>query len=343
MVADSFEQAVALVVADSFEQACAAAALVPTGYRADRGRYVLAAERDAARPNAASPDMEQGDFVAALTAAPATVDATYTTPDQTHAMMEPHASLAWWEGERLTVYVSHQQLNVARIAIAATLRRPEERVRVLAPFVAGSFGKGEIYADPILAALAARAIGRPVKIAIARAQIANHTVHRAATIQRVRLAAARDGRLLAIGHETLTGDQPGGTSELDSDPAKLLYGAPAMIIATRLSRLDLPRSSRMRAPGDASGLLALECAMDELAERLGMDPMALRLANDTQNDPVAGPMRPFADRRLAECLRRGAARFGWQRRKTRPDASGFGSATCRSTWRSCWPAIPAPA
>ncbi len=310
-------QSVAFVVAETFEQARGAADLIRIGYRQDKGRFSLAEAKPSAQP--AGEDTSKGDFDAAFAAAPFKVDITYTTPDQSHAMMEPHASIATWDGDKVTIYTAHQMLPRARGCIATTLGLPEDNVRLISTFVGGGFGsKLVVYADPIVAALAARQLGRPVKVALTRPQIFNHTTHRAATIQRLRLAADRSGKLLVVGHETFTGDQPGGHGEQASGQTKLFYAGDNRLIQTRLAELDLPRAGAMRAPGEAVGLLALENAMDELAEQIGMDPIELRIVNDIQYDPQVGPSRPFSERKLVECMRTGAERFGWSRRNPRP-------------------------
>ncbi len=310
-------QSVAFVVAETFEQARGAADLIRIGYRQDKGRFSLAAVQTSAPVDGEV--TTKGDFDAAFASAPFKIDATYTTPDQSHAMMEPHASLAMWEGDHLTIYTAHQMLPRARTSIARTLGLPEDNVRLISAYVGGGFGsKLVVYADPIVAAMAARQLGRPVKVALTRPQIFNHTTHRAATVQRLRLAAGRDGKLLAVGHETITGDQPGGHGERASTQTNLLYAGDNRRVEMRLSELDLPRAGSMRAPGEAVGLLALENAMDELAEQLGMDPIELRVVNDIQYDPQVGPDRPFSERKLVECMRIGADRFGWSRRNAKP-------------------------
>jgi xanthine dehydrogenase YagR molybdenum-binding subunit len=308
-----FGQSVAFVVAETFEDARAAASMIRIGYAQQSGRFSLDADKTLAKPE--GQDAIKGDFDSAFAAARYKVDATYTTPDQSHAMMEPHASVAAWDGDRVIIRLAHQMLPRARTAIAETLGVQQDQVQLISAFIGGGFGsKLVVYADPIVAALAARTLGRPVKVALTRPQIFNHTTHRAATIQRIRLAADEDGKLIAIGHETITGDQPGGKGEQASGQTKLLYAGPNRLIQARLVELDLPKAGAMRAPGEAAGLLALENAMDELADTLGIDPVELRIVNDTQYDPHAGPGRPFADRKLVECLRTGAERFGWSKR-----------------------------
>ena len=320
-------QVVALVVADSFEQATGAASLVAVGYDAKPGQFDLAAGvPQATTPPARSPsqpvDTHVGDFAAGFAAAPVKVDATYTTPHQAHAMMEPHASLASWEGDRLTLHTSNQMLSSCSETICKTLMVQPAQVRVLSRYVGGGFGSKLVtYADAIVAAMAARQLGHPVKIALTRPQVFGQTTHRTATIQRVRLAADPDGTLRAIGHESWSGNQQGQSFyETAANQTRLLYAAHDRMTVHRQVRLDLPLASSMRAPGEAVGLLALECAMDELAERLRMDPVALRVKNDVQYDPEHGPSRPFSTRRLTDCLHEGAARFGWERRQASPGA-----------------------
>ncbi|MFZ6763626.1 molybdopterin cofactor-binding domain-containing protein [Pseudoroseomonas sp. WGS1072] len=314
-----YGQAVALVVAESLEEARAAAALIDIAYDAAPGHYDLAEERDQAKlPESGQtpPRTDVGDFEAGYARAPVTLDVTYTTPDQSQAMMEPHASMALWEGDTLTLFTSHQIMHWAQEGVAATLRMPQEKLRVVSRYVGGGFGsKLEVYADAVLSALAARLLGRPVKVALSRPLIFNHTTHRAATIQRLRIGTEQDGRIVAIAHESWSGDQEsGGTAEEASSQTRLLYAGENRMTRNRLATLDLPFAGSMRAPGEAVGLLALECAMDELAEKLGMDPIELRVRNDVGYAPEEGPAKPFSSRKLVESLRVGAERFGWEKR-----------------------------
>jgi xanthine dehydrogenase YagR molybdenum-binding subunit len=196
------------------------------------------------------------------------------------------------------------------------LRR--ENVRLDSPYIGGGFG-GKLFtrADAILAAVGARAAGRPVKLALTRPLIANNTTHRAATIQRIRLGATQDGTLTAIAHESTSGNLPHGKPETAVDQTKLLYAGANRLTSMRLAEFDLPEGNAMRAPGEASGLMALEIAMDEMAGKLGMDPIEFRVRNDTQVDPE-NPKRPYSKRQLIECLRLGAEKFGWDRRNAKP-------------------------
>ena len=317
-----YHQAIAVVVAASFEQARAAAGLVRVDYDREAGAFDLAAARDTAvKPETTlgnPSDSEVGDFASAFASARVTIDQRYTTPDQSHAMMEPHASIARWEGDELTLWTSNQMIAWGAGDVARTLRIPEEKVRLLSPFVGGGFG-GKLFvrADAILAALAARAVGRPVKVGLTRPLIFNNTTHRPATIQRIRLGAAPDGKITAIAHESWSGDLPGGGPELAISQTRLLYAGANRTTTMRLAVLDLPEGNAMRAPGEASGMMALEIAMDELAEKLDLDPVELRVRNDTQVDPE-DPSRPFSQRQLVQCFRTGAERFGWDKRNPRP-------------------------
>ena len=314
-----YHQAVALVVAETFEQARAAAQLVRIEYVEAKGAYELAKLKDSAqKPKSDDPDTAVGDFDGAFAKAPVQLDATYTTPDQSHAMMEPHATTAVWEGDELTVWTANQMVAWGVGDLAKTLGIPKDKVRLVSPFIGGGFG-GKLFlrADVLLAALGARAVKRPVKVALQRPLMFNNTTHRPATIQRIRLGAGRDGRITAIAHESWSGDLPGGKPETAVAQTRLLYAGANRMTAMRLATLDLPEGNAMRAPGEAPGLMALEVAIDEMAELLGLDPVEFRVLNDTQVDPEK-PSRPFSQRRLVECLRLGAERFGWQQRSAKP-------------------------
>ena len=320
-----YHQAVALVVADSFEQARAAAVLVKVAYDRADGSFDLASAKDsAAIPQSGKPESAVGDFEAAFAAAPVRLDETYATPDHSHAMMEPHASTAIWNGDRLTVWTSNQLINRGRTDLATTLGVPKENVRLVSPFIGGGFGsKLFLRADAVLAALGARAIGRPVNVALTRPLVFNNTTHRPATIQRIRIGARRDGKITAIGHESWSGNLEGGRPENAIAQTRLLYAGANRMTALKLAALDLPEGNAMRAPGEAPGLMALEIAVDEMAEKLGIDPLEFRIRNDTQVDPER-PQRPFSKRQLVECARLGAERFGWDKRNPTPGATREG-------------------
>ncbi|MGQ8632067.1 aldehyde oxidoreductase molybdenum-binding subunit PaoC [Agrobacterium sp. DKPNP3] len=311
-----YHQAVAVVVAETFEQARAAAALIRVDYAAEKGAFDLKAEMaNAETPDPSTePESAAGDFQAAFAAAPVTLDAEYTTPDQSHAMMEPHASIAAWNGDEVTVWTSSQMIDWWRSDFAITLGMDKEKVHLMSPFIGGGFG-GKLFlrVDAVLAAFAAKAVGRPVKVALPRPMISNNTTHRPATIQRIRIGAERDGKITAIGHESWSGDLPGGGPETAVMQTRLLYAGENRMTAMKLATLDLPEGNAMRAPGEAPGLMALEIAVDEMAEKLGVDPIEFRIKNDTQVDPE-NPERPFSHRDLIGCLRLGAEKFGWNQR-----------------------------
>ena len=319
---EHYHQAIAVIVAETFEQASAAAQLVRVDYVRAEGAFDLAAAKDsAAKPGPERrgiPDTAVGDFAGAFAAAPVQLDQAYTTPDQSHAMMEPHASIAAWDGDKLTLWTSNQMIDWGTSDVATTLGIAKDKVRLISPFIGGGFGgKLWVRADAVLAALGARAAGRPVKVALPRPLIFNNTTHRPATIQRIRIGATRDGKITAIGHESWSGDLPGGELEAAASQTRLLYAGANRMTAMRLAVLNLPEGNSMRAPGEAPGLMALEIAMDEMAEKLALDPVEFRILNDTQVDPE-NPSRPFSKRQLVQCLRIGAHRFGWNQRNPLP-------------------------
>ncbi|WP_252272937.1 aldehyde oxidoreductase molybdenum-binding subunit PaoC [Pseudomonas subflava] len=321
---EHYHQAVALVVAETFEQARAAAELVKIEYAREPGSFDLeAAKGQAKKPKeitAGEPDTAVGDFDGAFAGAPVQLDATYHTPDQTHAMMEPHASMARWDGDRLTLWTSNQMINWGTQDLAKTLGIPSDKVRLISPYVGGGFGgKLFIRADALLAALGARAAGRPVKVALPRPLMMNNTTHRAATIQRIRIGATRDGKIVAIGHDNWSGDLNGNNAEAGVIYSRPLYAGANRMSSTRLATLDMPEANAMRAPSDTPGSMAVEIAMDEMAEKLGLDPVEFRVMNDSQVDPEK-PERPYSQRHLKECLMQGAQRFGWNQRNASPAA-----------------------
>ena len=314
-------ESVALVVAETFEQARAASFLIKVDYNEEAGAY----DFEQAIPTAHKPpdgmfkaDVTKGDFAKAFAAAPVQVDVTYTTPEQSQQMMEPHATLAFWDEDRLVLYTANQMLNAAQKTVAATLLMPVEKVRVVSHYIGGGFGsKLKVFGDAILAALASRQLKRPVKIALTRQQIFNHTTHRTATVQRMRLGADETGKLQAIGHESVVSNLPGKDFFEPVGLATIaLYEGANRLITHRSVNLDIPESASMRAPGEAVGMLGLEGAMDELAAKLGLDPIELRVRNEPSVNPQEGT--PFSSRKLVDCMREGARLFGWNKRNQKP-------------------------
>lgn len=336
-----YHQAIALVVAETFEQARDAAQLIKVQYARAQGSFDLEKVKGKAilpeDVNGDSAASAVGDFASAFRAAPVQLDATYHTSDEWHAMMEPHATIAAWEGGKLTLWTSNQMIAWAVEDIATTLGIDKKNVRVISTFIGGGFG-GKLFvrSDILLAALGSRAARRPVKVTLTRALIANNTTHRAATIQRVRIGASQDGKITAIAHESWSGNLPEGKPEPAAMQTRSLYAGAHRMTENRVAVLDLPEASSMRAPGEAPGTAVLEVAMDEMAEKLGMDPIQFRLLNDTQivpdnpQQPEAkdapkpatpakhDPHPPFSKRQLAECFKVGAQKFGWDKRNPKP-------------------------
>ncbi|WP_286777818.1 aldehyde oxidoreductase molybdenum-binding subunit PaoC [Leclercia sp. UBA1284] len=316
---EHYHQAVALVVAETFEQARAAAALVKVTCKRAQGAYDLAAKKaSVTEPPEDTPDKNVGDVATAFASAAVKLDAIYTTPDQSHMAMEPHASMAVWEGDNVTVWTSNQMIDWCRTDLALTLKIPPENVRIVSPYIGGGFG-GKLFlrSDALLAALGARAVKRPVKVMLPRPTIPNNTTHRPATLQHIRIGTDTEGKIVAIAHDSWSGNLPGGTPETAVQQTELLYAGANRHTGLRLATLDLPEGNAMRAPGEAPGLMALEIAIDEIADKAGVDPVAFRILNDTQVDP-ANPERRFSRRQLVECLQTGAERFGWQKRHAQP-------------------------
>lgn len=326
-------QLVAAVVAETPEVARHGAGLLRIEWAEEAHDARFAADRtDLYAPEQVNPDYPtdtaQGDVDAALAAAPVTIDRTYTTPTQHNNPLEPHTTVAWWKDGELTLYESTQGVHAVRETLAKVLGLAPDRVRVIAPYVGGGFGsKGEPHAHTVLAALAARAVpGRPVKLAVTRQQMFSVTGYRTPTIQRIRLGAGRDGRLVAVAHDVV--EQTARIKEFAEQtavPTRLMYRAESRRTSHRLAALDVPVPSWMRAPGETPGMFAAEVAMDELAAACGVDPIELRIVNEPPVDPESG--KPWSGRNLVGCLREGARRFGWRRRD--PGAAGRREGTCR--------------
>jgi len=318
---EHYHQAIAVVIAETFEQARAAAQLVKVDYVEAPGVFDLESAKNSAKKPEGSEgeeaDSAAGDFAAAFQQAEVTLDETYTTPDQSHSMMEPHASLAAWDGDEVTVWTSNQMVAWNRTELAATLGIDLEKVHIISPFIGGGFGsKLFLRSDALLAALGAKAARRPVKLSLPRPFLMNNTTHRPATIQRIRIGASPDGKISAIAHESWNGNLPGGSLEAAVQQTRLLYAGEHRMTAMRLAVLDLPEGNAMRAPGEAPGLMALEIAMDEMAEKLKLDPVEFRILNDTQVDPE-NPEKKFSHRQLVECFKIGSEKFGWANRNAR--------------------------
>jgi xanthine dehydrogenase YagR molybdenum-binding subunit len=296
--------------------------MVHVQYETMPGEYLLKDHLDKAEKpgedEGKEPDSSEGDFDAGFARADVKVDVQYTTPVHIHAQMEPHATTAWWEGDRVIVHCSTQLLESAQKRVANTLQIPVEKVRIVSRYIGGGFGgKLPVWDDVILSVLASRMLKRPVKTALTRQQMFHVTSHRPDTIQRVRLGAGRDGKLVAIAHEGWC-----HSARLDDylEPmvtsTRSLYAAPDRMTRMRRVKLDLPVADSCRSPGEAVGMPVLECAMDELAVALDMDPVQLRIVNEPSEDPEKHV--PYSTRQLVACLEEGARRFGWDRRNAKP-------------------------
>jgi xanthine dehydrogenase YagR molybdenum-binding subunit len=310
-------QHIAVIVAETLEQATFAATLVSVDYEEETSLLHLADQR--ARPFAeAFPDVVRGEPDEALAAAEVRVEGIYTTPTQHHNPMALFATTAYWQGETLTLYDTTQWVSNTRNQIAAMLGLEVSQVRVLAPFIGGAFGSGlRPWPHVVLAAIAARHVDRPVKLVLTREQMYTAIGYRPQSVQRVALGANRDGQLLVTIHE---GTEP--ASMIDDYREGLvrgtqaLYASPHLRTSFRQVRLNVGTPTWMRGPGEATGLFALECALDELAYTLNIDPIELRLRNDPPVHPQSG--LPWSSRGLRECYQLGAERFGWERRTPAP-------------------------
>jgi xanthine dehydrogenase YagR molybdenum-binding subunit len=338
-------QPLAVVVADTFERAVHAAGLVKVAYREERAVTEFAAARPASpteskggdRGSRKSADYQRGDPDKALADAAVTVEQTYTIPAEQHNPMEPHATVALWDGPKLTLYDKTQWVKNVQQQAAAVFGLAADDVRVISPFVGGAFGAAlRAWPHVFLAALAARHVRRPVKLVLTRGQLYTITGYRPYTVQKVALGATRDGKLTAIRH-----DGTAQTSAFEEyteslvNPSRYLYACPNVRTRYRLAAMNVNTPTPMRGPGEASGVYALECALDELAAALRIDPVELRLRNHADVDPQDG--RPWSSKSLKECYRQAAQRFGWSRRDPKPRSMrdgrllvGYGMAT--TTW-----------
>ncbi|RUR31291.1 aldehyde oxidoreductase molybdenum-binding subunit PaoC [Vreelandella nanhaiensis] len=320
---EHYHQAIAVVVADTLEQARAATSLIEVEYEEIPGEFDL----DDAWKRLQDRDVVShvGDVDAAFESAEITLDETYYTASQSHAMMEPHATIAdWCDGKNMTLWTSNQMIEWTRQALATTFEIDADTIRLESPYIGGGFG-GKLWlrADAVLAALGSRETGRPVKVALPRSFIFNNATHRSGTVQRLRIAANRDGRITAFDHAAISHTLPGGSGEDAVNQTRCFYAGENRRVAHHAIDMNLPESADMRAPGEASGLAALEIAMDEMAEKLGMDPVEFRILNDTQVNPEE-PSKRYSDRHFVECLRKGAEGFNWSARNTTPGSKREG-------------------
>ncbi len=330
-------QPIAVVVAETLNQALYASSLVTVRYQRENPHLNFEGGFATAHPGSHGKDPADksiGNLEQGMAEGEVKVDQVYTTPLENHNPMEPHVTIAEWEGEKLTLHDATQYISGVKQTVAKSFGIPDENVRVLCPYTGGGFGcKGSTWSHVLLAAMAAKVVQRPVKLVLERPQMFGPVGGRPRTHQHVVLAAKRDGTLTAMQH-----DVHSHTSEIEdftepsSSVTRTLYACPAIKTSQRLVPLSLATPTFQRAPGESTGTFALEIAMDELAYKLNMDPIQLRLKNYAEKDPIEN--KPFSSKHLRECYEQGAARFGWAKRNPAPrsmkrghDLIGWGMAT----------------
>jgi xanthine dehydrogenase YagR molybdenum-binding subunit len=310
---------IAVVVASTLDQARYAATLLKVQYQQQPAKLDFLGRLSEARPpkNAGKEpaQQERGAFDAAKPGAAAFVDETYITPIQNHNPMEPHATIAWWEGEKLNIYDSTQYITGDKTSLAKALNLPLDSVHLMCPYVGGGFGcKGSMWSHVPLTAMAARIVQRPVKIALDRPQMFGPVGARPSTVNHIKLAASADGKLLAISHEEID-----HTSVMEDfvehsvSPTRILYSSASNYTDTKMVEMNLGVATFMRAPGESPGTAVLEIAMDELADKLKMDPLQLRLVNYADRDMSED--KPWSSKHLRECYEQASERFGWNKRQ----------------------------
>jgi xanthine dehydrogenase YagR molybdenum-binding subunit len=337
-------QPVALVVAETYEQARYAARLVRLTYNAEQHATDLNTVRDSARVQKSPSAEPRGNPEEAMRNAAVKIEAEYRIPIEHHNPMEPHGAIAVWEGDKLKIFDKTQGVYSLRTHLASSFGVPEENVSVISPFVGGAFGSAlrpNYY--PALTAMAARELKRPVKIVYTRTQMFTGHGHRPYTIQKVALGADKAGKLTAMIHEAVHNTSSfEDFNDATTGFTRQVYACPNLLAPTKIASIDLNTPTWMRAPGAVSGMFALECAMDELAYELKIDPLELRLINYAETDPESG--KPWSSKALRECYRLGAEKFGWKDRKFEPRSMrdgrllvGWGTAT------GVWGAFQRPA
>jgi len=307
-------QSIAVVVAETLEQAEAGAQLVHVEYSTETPDIDMEKNLDKAFAKKGRGNSKRGDFAAGLAAAATKVDEVYRTPAEHHNPMEPHATVAIWNGDKLTVYDATQGVSGSAHSLAEQFMLDPKDVRTIDPFVGGGFGcKGQPWPHAALTAMAAKVVGRPVRLALTRRQMFTSNGHRPETRQAMTLGTDRDGKLVALQHSAhCHTSQHDDFVEPSGLPTSLLYSCPNVNVEQKLVRLNVGAPTYMRAPGESSGSFGQETAMDELAIALNMDPIELRLRNYAEKDESSG--RPWSSKSLKECYQKGAEAFGWARR-----------------------------
>lgn len=311
-------QQIAVVVAETLEQAQHAASLVRASYETPQAKLDLRTHRDEKKDKAQDNHFSKGDAAAAFAAAPVKVDQVYRTPYEHHNPMEAHSVVAAWDGDKLTLHDSSQNIFAVRQTMSRLFGVPRDNVHVLSPFVGGAFGsKGSSWPHVVIAVMAAREVKRPVKLVVSRRQLFFTNGHRPETEQHLQLGANPDGTLVALIHEGICqSNEVSDYNERVTRPTRAIYAADNMRCSHQVVDLNVGSPTYMRAPGENPGMFAIESAMDELAYALKMDPVQLRLANHADADPSNS--KPWSSKSLKECYAQAASRFGWTRRTPEP-------------------------
>jgi xanthine dehydrogenase YagR molybdenum-binding subunit len=314
-------QPIAVVVAETLEAATEGAALLSPRYDTNSVRIGLDAAESFVPPAVGvgnPPEAHRGNVEAGLAAASKQIEATYETAPQYHNAMEPHAIVAAWEGDALSIDTPSQGLALAQERIAGLFGIAPDKIHIRSPFLGGGFGsKGLISGPQVLGIMAARMVGRPVKLVLSREQMFGPVGHRAPTRQLLRMGADENGKLTALEHRTKTTSSTfDDFFEPASEASHKLYASTAIFTRHEAVRVDTGTPLFMRAPGEATGSIALESAIDEMAHACGMDPLAFRLNNYAEVEPISG--KPFSSKALRDCYRQGAEQFGWERRPLAP-------------------------
>lgn len=336
-------QHLGVVIADTLERARHGVSLIRIESEAQKPQVGVAGREADAFDPARGASSGRGDVAAGRAGAAQTMEATYSTPTEHHNPMEPHATIATWNGEKLTVYDATQGVYAVRNSLGRTFDIPPENVRVICPFVGGGFGgKGSMWPHVPIAAMASKFVGRPVKLVLRRQEMFSNVGYRSHTEQKMEIGAKSDGDLTLIRHNTI--NETSQRNEWVENTGKMtgmMYRCDNVEITNKLVRVTKMAPTFMRAPGEAAGSFALECAMDEMAEKLGLDPIDFRLKNETNIDGAS--KKPFSSRALAQCLTLGRDKFGWSERKMQPASLrqgrfligyGMGGATYPANYRN---------
>jgi xanthine dehydrogenase YagR molybdenum-binding subunit len=330
-------QPIALVIAQSLNDAWQAARLLKITYDEQPAKLDFFGRLNEARePNqpGKEPAQQSSGHPEAASRAAVTIENTYITPIQNHNPMEPHATIAWWEGEKLTVYDATQYISGVRMTLASIFSLPLDNVHTIDPYVGGGFGcKGSSWSHVPLCAMAAKIVQKPVQLVLERKQMFGPVGYRPCTVNKIKLAAESNGKLLLLQQDVrMTTSVMEDFVEHSESPARKLYSSAGIVTSVGMVDMNLGVGTFMRAPGESSGTAVLEIAMDELADKLNIDPVQLRLVNYAERDPVED--KPWSSKHLRECYTQAAERFGWSKRSAKPgqmiegnNLIGYGMAT----------------